>query len=41
MSYFYKGENVLVKTFPDLFADAVPEGAIALAVTAVCDLRLR
>ncbi|KAG1851283.1 hypothetical protein DFJ58DRAFT_842178, partial [Suillus subalutaceus] len=34
MSYFYKGENALTKTFPDLFADAVPEGAVALAATA-------
>ncbi|KAG1888729.1 hypothetical protein F4604DRAFT_1674362 [Suillus subluteus] len=35
MSYFYKGENALAKTFPDLFADAVPEGAVALAATAL------
>ncbi|KAG1820669.1 hypothetical protein DFJ58DRAFT_739288 [Suillus subalutaceus] len=35
MSYFYKGKNVLVKTFPDLFADAVPEGAVTLTATAL------
>ncbi|KAG2114033.1 hypothetical protein BD769DRAFT_1673597 [Suillus cothurnatus] len=35
MSYFYKGENALAKTFPDLFTDAVPEGAITLAATAL------
>ncbi|KAG1834045.1 hypothetical protein DFJ58DRAFT_847691 [Suillus subalutaceus] len=35
MSYFYKGENALVKTFPDLFADAVSKGAVALAATAL------
>ncbi|KAG1838569.1 hypothetical protein DFJ58DRAFT_733737 [Suillus subalutaceus] len=35
MSYFYKGENALAKSFPDLFADAVPEGAVALAATAL------
>ncbi|KAJ8590280.1 hypothetical protein M405DRAFT_841332 [Rhizopogon salebrosus TDB-379] len=35
MSYFYKGENALAKAFPDFFADAVPEGAVALAATAL------
>ncbi|KAG1744032.1 uncharacterized protein EDB91DRAFT_1246917 [Suillus paluster] len=35
MSYFYKGKNALAKTFPDLFADAVPKGAIALVATAL------
>ncbi|KAG0702958.1 hypothetical protein DFH29DRAFT_874811 [Suillus ampliporus] len=35
MSYFYKGKNVLMKTFPDLFADAVPKGAVALSATAL------
>ncbi|KAG1856133.1 hypothetical protein F4604DRAFT_1685542 [Suillus subluteus] len=29
------GENALTKTFPDLFANAVPEGAVALAATAL------
>ena len=37
ISYFYKGENALAKAFPDLFSDAVPEGAVALAATAVCN----
>ncbi|KAG0701313.1 hypothetical protein DFH29DRAFT_1000378 [Suillus ampliporus] len=35
MSYFYQGKNALVKTFPDLFADAVPKGAVALVATAL------
>ncbi|KAG2139785.1 hypothetical protein DEU56DRAFT_912051 [Suillus clintonianus] len=32
---FYKGDNALVKVFPDVFAEAVPEGAVALAATAL------
>lgn len=37
MSYFYKGENALVRAFPNMFADAVPEGAVTLVATAVCN----
>ncbi|KAG1821519.1 hypothetical protein EV424DRAFT_1611846 [Suillus variegatus] len=32
---FYKGDNALAKAFPNVFAEAVPEGAVALAATAV------
>ncbi|KAG1848366.1 hypothetical protein C8R48DRAFT_778874 [Suillus tomentosus] len=32
---FYKGDNALAKAFPNVFAEAVPEGAVALAATAL------
>ncbi|KAG1828940.1 hypothetical protein EV424DRAFT_1344478 [Suillus variegatus] len=32
---FYKGNNALAKAFPNVFAEAVPEGTVALAATAL------
>ncbi|KAG1858321.1 hypothetical protein C8R48DRAFT_674364 [Suillus tomentosus] len=32
---FYKGNNALAKVFPNVFAEAIPKGAIALAATAL------
>ncbi|KAG1799137.1 uncharacterized protein BJ212DRAFT_1305589 [Suillus subaureus] len=34
-TFFYKSEHVLAKSFPDEFAEAVPEGTVALAATAL------
>ncbi|KAG1818201.1 uncharacterized protein BJ212DRAFT_1480017 [Suillus subaureus] len=30
---FYKGDNALAKVFPNVFAEAIPEGAMALAAS--------
>ncbi|KAG2038298.1 hypothetical protein BDR03DRAFT_1010000 [Suillus americanus] len=32
---FYKGNNALAKAFPNVFAEAIPKGAVALAATAL------
>jgi hypothetical protein len=34
-TYFYLGKNALARSFPDIFANSVPSGAVAFAATVV------
>lgn len=34
-TYYYMGKNALARFFPDIFANSVPKGAVALAATIV------
>ena len=37
VTFFYTGKKSLARLFPDDFMDTIPEKAVALVMTCVCD----